>query len=309
MHSNLRKGLLGTLFAGGLLAFGATAAHAADTTSGPDLTASALVSAATSANSTTLGLLGGSTQTDTTDVAAALDVNLGLGNGLVGSTTSAADGGTTADVTAAANLGLGDGLLGATTGSLGTAPAVTADVGLGLGTDIGAVGSDQVSSGTEASAAADAAVDLGLGLDNGGLPNDATLGACVAVALGGSADCAGTPGTTDPGTTNPGAADPGTTNPGTTDPGTGSDSPGISVLPAGTTSGAVAVSEGTVTGGAVAGATVTGGMLSGATDTASATSQGSTGMLARTGLDASLIPLALILLIGGALLLKRRRTS
>ena len=71
MHSNLRRGLLGTLFAGGLLAFGATAANAVDTTSGPDLTASALVSAATSANTTTLGLLGGSTQSDTTDVAAA----------------------------------------------------------------------------------------------------------------------------------------------------------------------------------------------------------------------------------------------
>ncbi|HEY9356376.1 MAG TPA: cell wall anchor protein, partial [Arthrobacter sp.] len=70
MHSNLRRGLLSTLFAGGLLALGATAASAADTTSGSDLTASALVSAATSANTTSLGLLGGSTPSDTADVAA-----------------------------------------------------------------------------------------------------------------------------------------------------------------------------------------------------------------------------------------------
>ncbi|BAS13582.1 hypothetical protein AHiyo8_18850 [Arthrobacter sp. Hiyo8] len=32
MHSMIRKGLLGTLFAGGLIALGATAANAADTT-------------------------------------------------------------------------------------------------------------------------------------------------------------------------------------------------------------------------------------------------------------------------------------
>ncbi|HBH59040.1 MAG TPA: hypothetical protein DDY41_13105, partial [Arthrobacter bacterium] len=79
MNCNLRRGLLCTLFAGGLLAFGATAASAADTTSGPDLTASALISAATSADTTSLGLLGGSTQSDTADAAAVVDVNLGLG--------------------------------------------------------------------------------------------------------------------------------------------------------------------------------------------------------------------------------------
>ena len=106
MHSNLRRGLLGTLFAGGLLALGATAASAADTTSGSDLTASALVSAATSANTTSLGLLGGSTQSDTADVAAVVDVNVGLGDGLLG---SANDGGTTADVAAAASVNLGTG--------------------------------------------------------------------------------------------------------------------------------------------------------------------------------------------------------
>jgi hypothetical protein len=129
MLSNLRKGLLGTLFAGGLLAFGATAASAADTTSGQDLTATALVSAATSADTTTLGLLGGSTQADTTDVAAALDVNLNLGDGLPGGATSATDGGTTAGVAAAADVNLAgtNGLLGTTDGGLDAA----VDLGLG----------------------------------------------------------------------------------------------------------------------------------------------------------------------------------
>ena len=80
MHCNLRRGLLSTLFAGGLLAFGATAASAADTTSGSDLSASALVSAATSANTTSLSLLGGPKPSETADVAPVVDVNLGLGN-------------------------------------------------------------------------------------------------------------------------------------------------------------------------------------------------------------------------------------
>jgi hypothetical protein len=41
----------------------------------------------------------------------------------------------------------------------------------------------------------------------------------------------------------------------------------------------------------------------------STTAQGGTASLANTGLDASLVPLALILLVAGVLLLRRRRTS
>ncbi|ELT44267.1 LPXTG-motif cell wall anchor domain-containing protein, partial [Arthrobacter nitrophenolicus] len=73
MSSNLRRGLLGSLFAGGLLALGCTAANAADTTSGSDLSASALISAAASADTTSLGLLGDPTPSDSTDVAAVAD--------------------------------------------------------------------------------------------------------------------------------------------------------------------------------------------------------------------------------------------
>src|SRR5690349_9608170 len=105
MSSNLRRGMLGTLFAGGLLALGCTAANAADTTSGPDLSASALISAAASVDSTSLGLLGGPTPSDSTAVAAVVDaaVNLGNGTGTGGSTTSP-------DVAAAAvvDVGLGN---------------------------------------------------------------------------------------------------------------------------------------------------------------------------------------------------------
>ncbi|HEY8754269.1 MAG TPA: hypothetical protein VIM40_11550, partial [Arthrobacter sp.] len=100
MHCNLRRALLSTLFAGGLLALGATAANAADTITGPDLTASARVSAATSADTTSLGLLGGSVQPDTANVAAVVDVNLGLGGGVLSTDGS----GTTTDVAAAADI-------------------------------------------------------------------------------------------------------------------------------------------------------------------------------------------------------------
>src|ERR671910_601247 len=93
MSSNLRRGLLGTLFAGGLLALSCTAANAADTTSGSNLSASALISAAASADTTPLGPLGDSTTSDSAGVAAVVDVALGAGTGT--------DGGTTADVAAA----------------------------------------------------------------------------------------------------------------------------------------------------------------------------------------------------------------
>ncbi|TPV51613.1 hypothetical protein FJ661_08985, partial [Pseudarthrobacter phenanthrenivorans] len=100
MSSTLRRGLLGTLFAGGLLALSCTAASAADTTSGSDLSGSALISAAASVESTSLGLLGGPTPAASTDVAAAVDVTLDGGTGTVADGTTAD--GTTADLAAAA---------------------------------------------------------------------------------------------------------------------------------------------------------------------------------------------------------------
>ncbi|MFJ5978744.1 DUF320 domain-containing protein, partial [Pseudarthrobacter oxydans] len=84
MNSNLRRGMLGTLFAGGLLALSCTAAHAADTTSGSDLSASALISAAASVDSTSLGQLGDPTPSVSADAAVAADVALG---GATGATT------------------------------------------------------------------------------------------------------------------------------------------------------------------------------------------------------------------------------
>lgn len=107
MNCNLRRGLLSTLFAGGLLAFGATAASAADTTNGPDLSVSALVSAAASVDTTSLALLGGPTQSDTADVAAVVDANLGLGAGLLGSTDGSGTDNTNADAAAVVDVNLG----------------------------------------------------------------------------------------------------------------------------------------------------------------------------------------------------------
>ncbi|XAS68052.1 LPXTG cell wall anchor domain-containing protein [Micrococcaceae bacterium Sec5.7] len=71
MHTIIRKGLLGTLLAGVLLALGATAATAADTTSGSDgiLSGSQVVAPVTAPitlGATSLGLLGDSTATTTT---------------------------------------------------------------------------------------------------------------------------------------------------------------------------------------------------------------------------------------------------
>ncbi|SCC15175.1 hypothetical protein GA0061083_2971, partial [Pseudarthrobacter enclensis] len=101
MSSTLRRGLLGTLFAGGLLAFGCTSANAADTTttSGPDLSVSALISAAASADTASLGLLGDPTPSDSAGVAAVVDANVNLGTG----TGTAADGTTAPDLAVAAD--------------------------------------------------------------------------------------------------------------------------------------------------------------------------------------------------------------
>jgi hypothetical protein len=382
MHSNLRRGLLGTLFAGGLLAFGATAANAADTT-GPDLTAAALVSAAASANPTSLGLLGGSTPSDTLDVAAALDVNVGAGNvgagnmgagdGLPGGTNGTGAGGNAADVDALADVNLGrpndpltastaavaadislglggtDGLPGGTNGTggggnaadvaaladvnlgrpndplTGSTAGVAADISLGLGGTDGLPGGTN-STGTTAGVAAladinlggtdglpgntdgvlDAAVDLALGLDTTGLPDGTTADAGGSVIIGGSADSRGNPGTTGPGT----GTGTGTTGDADT-PGAGTDTPaaGSDTLGTGTnavdTTGSAAQGFTMVSAGTISGAVTTGA----AAPAARASTKGGSELLAKTGMDASLVPLGLILLVAGVLLLRRRRTS
>ena len=92
MSSNLRRGLLGSLFAGGLLALGCTAANAADTTPGSDLSGSAFISAAASAESASTGLLGDPSLSESTAATAVVDV------AVAGDTATVTDVDTTADV-------------------------------------------------------------------------------------------------------------------------------------------------------------------------------------------------------------------
>lgn len=66
MHQSIRRGLLGTLFAGGLLALGSTAASAADTTSGSDgllsgTQVNAPVTAPITLGTTSIGVVGEAT--------------------------------------------------------------------------------------------------------------------------------------------------------------------------------------------------------------------------------------------------------
>jgi hypothetical protein len=211
-----------------------------------------------------LGLLGGSTQPDATDVAAVLDVNVGGTNGLFGGNTN----GSTADVAAAVDVNLGgtDGVQGNT------------DSGLG------------------------ATVDLGLGLDTSGLLDETTVDVGGSVIIGGSTDSAENPGTTDPGTGTAGDTD--TPGPGTETPAAGTDS-----TDAGTgttdTAGSGAGGFTVVPAGLITGAVTTGA----GGPAADAPAQGGSQTLAKTGLDASLIPLALTLMVAGVLLLRRRRAS
>ena len=78
MHQTIRRGLLGTLFAGGLLALGATAASADTTATGTVNIASETASADLNA-STSLGLLGGPAPSNSSAVSvnAGLDLNTG----------------------------------------------------------------------------------------------------------------------------------------------------------------------------------------------------------------------------------------
>ncbi|MEO5316969.1 chaplin family protein, partial [Arthrobacter sp. CC3] len=166
MHANIRRGLLSTLFAGGLLALGSTAASAADTTSGSDGLASgnqviAPVTAPVTVGTTSLGLLGDSTATDTT-------TNNGstapAETGTTGSTTNGSDGlasGTQviAPVTAPATVGTTSlGLLGdsTATGNTGTTTAPA-----GTNTSGSTNGSDGLASGTQVIAPVTAPVTVG----------------------------------------------------------------------------------------------------------------------------------------------------
>ena len=98
MHQKLRRGLLGTFFAGGLLALGATAANADTTVTGTVAVESESVSADVIA-STSLGLLGGPTTSGSSEIAAVAEVNLG-------NTAAAPTGtGTTAAALVDVNLG------------------------------------------------------------------------------------------------------------------------------------------------------------------------------------------------------------
>ncbi|MCO4254579.1 hypothetical protein [Pseudarthrobacter cellobiosi] len=159
--------------------------------------------------------------------------------------------------------------------------AAAADINLGLGAGI--LGS------TDGGLAA--VVDIDLGLDTSGNLDDANVDIDACVIIGGGTDGCGTPGTETPGTD---TTDPGTGTTGTTDPGTGTTgttgggTTGITVVPAGTSTGSVS---------------------SAATTMGNTSGQGGTATLAKTGMDASLIPLALILLLAGLLMLKPRRKA
>ena len=167
MHQNLRRGLLGTLFAGGLLALGSTAASAADTTttgsdgllSGTQVTAP--ISIPVNLGATSLGLLGdstattGGTSTGTAPAAPAGSTSTTGAGGILSGTQ------VTAPVTVPINLGATSvGALGnstATTGgpTAGTAPAGSTSAGPTT------TGADGILSGTQVTAPVTAPINLG----------------------------------------------------------------------------------------------------------------------------------------------------
>ncbi|ABK02491.1 conserved hypothetical protein [Arthrobacter sp. FB24] len=167
MHANMRRGLLSTLFAGGLLALGTTAASAADTTSGSDGLASGTqvvtpVTAPITVGTTSLGLLGDSTATTESDATTAP-----AGTTTPAASTNGSDGlasGTqvVAPVTAPITLGTTSlGLLGDSTATTEsdnggtTAPAGTTTPAASTN------GSDGLASGTQVVAPVTAPITLG----------------------------------------------------------------------------------------------------------------------------------------------------
>ena len=283
MHANLRRGLLGTLFAGGLLALGTSVACAADTTSGSDGLASgtqviAPVTAPVNLGATSIGLLGDSAAT----TGGTTDGSPEAGSP-GGSTTTGQDGtlsGTQviAPVTAPVNLGATSiGLLGdsaATNGGAATGGPAASSTGRSTTT-----GQDGTLSGTQVTAPVTAPVTLG------------------ATSIGLLGDSAATTG---------GAATGGTNEPGTDEPGTSpgdeqGEETGDAAEPGTDGSGAVVG-----TGGAAetVGFAST-GQSPQATSGAKLQAPGA-GMLAMTGANGGVHLVALVLLGAGGLLLALR---
>jgi len=150
----------------------------------------------------------------------------------------------------------------------------------------------------------------------------------IDLGLGLIGDGTGTPGTENPGTETPGT-DPGdgntggvgTVDPGTENPGTGTNNPGTgNGSGTGNSTSGTNTGNGNTTGGnngttgtsnilvAAAGSTAIGGAIAADTTPRSTSGQGRTA-LANTGMDASLVPLALLLLAAGLLMLRKRRVS
>ncbi len=166
MHQNLRRGLLGTLFAGGLLALGSTAASAADTTttgsdgllSGTQVTAP--ISIPVNLGATSLGLLGdstattGGTSTGTAPAAPAGSTSTTGADGILSGTQ------VTAPVTAPINLGATSvGALGDSTATTGSGNTGQAAAGPASGP--ATTGSGGILSGTQITAPISAPISLG----------------------------------------------------------------------------------------------------------------------------------------------------
>ena len=290
MHQKLRRGLLGTFFAGGLLALGATAANADTTVTGTVAVESESVSADVIA-STSLGLLGGPTTSGSSEITAVAEVNLGNAAGAPTGT------GTTA---AAALVDVNLGNTGTATGNGTTADALV-DVSLG---ESGLLGDD--------GAAAEGAVNVGLGT---GTDSSAGLGVDLGIDLG--TDTGTTPPATDPGDGSGTGSDPtdgqgnGSGTDGTgTDGNTGGQGTGTDANTGGSATGAVSGGSGIVVlpAGAV---TTDGSAAANVQKAALASGQASSGTqsLANTGADAGLLPLSLALLAIGMLMVIRRRKA
>ena len=120
-----------------------------------------------------------------------------------------------------------------------------------------------------------------------------------------------TPGTGTPGDGNTGGVgtvDPGTSNPGNdTDNGAGTGD-GTGNGTAGTDNGSGTISTGSFPV-AAAGSTAVGGAIPAVSTPRNTPTQNGAAALANTGVDASLVPLALLMLVAGLLMLRKRKVS
>ncbi|BCW67884.1 hypothetical protein NicSoilB4_26470 [Arthrobacter sp. NicSoilB4] len=165
MHQSIRRGLLGTLFAGGLLALGTTAASAADTTSGSDgllsgTQVNAPVTAPVTLGATSLGLFGDSAaETGGTPGTAAQPAPAPApGNSTTGSDGLLSGTQVNAPVTAPITLGATSlGLLGDSAAETRGTPGTAGQPAPGNSTS----GSDGLLSGTQVNAPVTAPITLG----------------------------------------------------------------------------------------------------------------------------------------------------